>query len=1188
ILYIADEGTDRVRALDLITYRVSTLTGSANGYRDGPFASALFNQPCDVHYFRSSVSSVLYINQYLNNVVRKADFNTGLVTTAASLGGPVFGCLNRNGTLYFLATTVETIVRVDTATGAAVTVAGANGVPAFKDGVGTAARFNSPGGLAFNADETALYVGDRGNRRLRRIELSNMNVTTVAGTGVSSSINNVLLASTFQSFGMMLWHCDRPSAVCGVMAVEYAAVGNIRWIPISRGTMTLSILTATGEATMSSTLSKTLRTTISKSPRPSQSPTIMPTPESTASPSQTESLASSKTFSPSADRVSVTTSFAQSDSVSSTPQLSLTTAVSLSTSVDVSTSNSRVASPSQSFSPNHTTSTSIVRWTTHTLVESNEASLTRSDTKESATPRLSLSHVGTISTSVCVSHSFSRTSSPSFSFSPNRTTSASIIRWTTHTIAESDEASLTRSVSLQTWTGDATVTLSRWPSSTNVLSLSRATSNTNSASPTPTVHHTPTLLLQRTSSSSPSKSMSMTPSSSSTSEASTTKSPPTRSKSSTLFDCNALAPQTTGVALTNVNTSVLALEMQLPFLANASSQFVRLDHTNNASYPLHDEDHEKNPLLVFLSSQDVDRITLLRALPLVFNLTLASPYQLLYYYVGNVTTVLGTNVSATWSVHPRSGVWHGVVVEAPSTGWVGDVVFPVLLYRELNLLVPLMCGDGQSMQTVPSPGVPRILASEVRRATQAALIAALLATGALSGSALGRILATDSMVLCDADAAGGGGVIELELSICIESPDLIEARRAIVSNAVVVAAVCALLLFFSALWSAVTHLRCFAITSGATRMKLTITNAALRTFLLPSSLLPMFTSIIPSTSVSTTFLAARINSSPCVGVDALLIFLGVVLIITPLAALLFLAFAAETRWTCVAEAAEGGARTKGTLTTLRVAVQRAWKWHATNADDVNALRPAWVVLLEYRVLSYAAIDALFLIAVSSLALVGGLDVTNEALCRGCSAAVVVLLGAQVGVLCAWRPYTTLFSLVYNVATTALTCVSVAAQLAFVLTSFTSTSGLWLVDASAVCNLLVLGLSVVKMLLDAWELWSAVRRRIDAICGVEQYAREDAAHDAGNTANDCSDVGINMAGETHSLSLLMEDVVSRAETTSPLYHGVSAMFSDFMFWDDGGRAIGTSHAEELNEIVTTAVGTVEAHHRKVRLLGWNIV
>lgn len=101
---------------------------------------------------------------------------------------------------------------------------------------------------------------------------------------------------------------------------------------------------------------------------------------------------------------------------------------------------------------------------------------------------------------------------------------------------------------------------------------------------------------------------------------------------------------------------------------------------------------------------------------------------------------------------------------------------------------------------VPSPGVPRDLAARVRQGAEIALIVSLLATGAVSGSTLGRLVATDSIVLCDADAAGSGGVVDLGLVLCADSPTLINARSAIVSNSVMIVAVSSLLLGLAALW----------------------------------------------------------------------------------------------------------------------------------------------------------------------------------------------------------------------------------------------------------------------------------------------------------------------------------------------------------------------------------------------------
>ncbi|CUI14135.1 GP46-like surface antigen, putative, partial [Bodo saltans] len=821
VAYIADQANNAIRALDLSTYAVKTVAGSSAGYRDGAFTLALFNY-CNQGVFRTTTSGkVLYITDGGNGRVRKANFSSMVVSTVAVVPAPMLLDMSKDGLRLFVSSDYAVIYQIFLTNNSVILLAGGLGVAGFADAVGPAARFYKPRGVSLSHDDSALFVGDWYNYRIRRIELSNQSVTTVTGTGVPASIDGPLLSASIIGASQIMWHCQNTLKECGLVVVEhsttYWSAANVRWVPMTQGTQSMSYTGAT----------------------------------------QDESNTLTGSVSGSAQRLSATTS-------------------------------------------------------------------------------------------------------------------------ATH------EASVTHSLTFGTWTRDASVTLSPRPSSSVALSSSSTASSTKgSASPTATMRPTLSATL-RQSESMTLTSMSMTPSSSSTTEVTATKSPPTRSKSSTLFDCNTAGLQATAVALAPVNETVSEIEMQLPYFRNSSAKCALGVSTGNASYPARDNQNQGlrgDPPFVFITSQDVDRLTLLQAPLLIFNFTLASPYQLVYYYVGNVTTPQGTHVSATWSVHPRSGVWHGVVVEAPSIGWVGDGVFPVLLYTELNLLVPLMCGDGHAMLTVvltiPSPGVPRVLAAEVRRATQTALIVALLATGALSGSALGRILATDSMVLCDADAAGGGGVIDFDLTICNESPHLVESRSAIVSNAGVVAAVGVLLLLLAAVWS---YWRNDTVAGTVTAV-----------FLLPSS---------------TTFLAARVASSPCVAVDALLIVLGLLLTVVPVAMLSYLAFNIANRWKCATkknkDEAHDGERRNHTLKALRTfvhnATQRLWKWRAVIPSDTESMRPAWIVLLEYRVLSYAAIDALFLVAVSSLAVVGGLDVTNEALCRGCSAAVVVLLGAQVGVL----------------------------------------------------------------------------------------------------------------------------------------------------------------------------------------------
>jgi sugar lactone lactonase YvrE len=73
-------------------------------------------------------------------------------------------------------------IRVVSANGTISTLAG-SGQEGSADGIGTAAQFRRPAGLALNAGENELFVADQGNHRIRRINLSNGSVTTLAGDG---------------------------------------------------------------------------------------------------------------------------------------------------------------------------------------------------------------------------------------------------------------------------------------------------------------------------------------------------------------------------------------------------------------------------------------------------------------------------------------------------------------------------------------------------------------------------------------------------------------------------------------------------------------------------------------------------------------------------------------------------------------------------------------------------------------------------------------------------------------------------------------------------------------------------------------------------------------------------------------------------------------------------------------------
>lgn len=116
----------------------------------------------------------------------------------ALLGPPSGIAVTTDGTLY-VADTFNAAIRRISPDGEVLTVAG--GEEGFADGVGEAARFNRPSGLALDGDDT-LYVADAFNAVIRRVDLRTGEVTTVVGRAgepghVDGSLDRALLHGPF-------------------------------------------------------------------------------------------------------------------------------------------------------------------------------------------------------------------------------------------------------------------------------------------------------------------------------------------------------------------------------------------------------------------------------------------------------------------------------------------------------------------------------------------------------------------------------------------------------------------------------------------------------------------------------------------------------------------------------------------------------------------------------------------------------------------------------------------------------------------------------------------------------------------------------------------------------------------------------------------------------------------------------
>lgn len=235
-----------------ITGDVTTVVGGVRGSTDGTGTAAKFDTPGGLCISGNS----MFVMDRANCTVRKVDLKTYAVTTVA---GIVNNCLAIDGTgtaasfqhpqdcvvvgsnLYITDALAYSIRRMNTSTYTVTTVAGNSGNSGSADGVGTAATFYLPTGIA--TDGKNLYVADSGNSTIRKIVLSNFTVSTFAGSaGIAGTIDGVGSAARLNyPLGMTVNGSD-------LYVADYSN-HNIRKVNLS----TRSVTTLAGNAGVSGT-----------------------------------------------------------------------------------------------------------------------------------------------------------------------------------------------------------------------------------------------------------------------------------------------------------------------------------------------------------------------------------------------------------------------------------------------------------------------------------------------------------------------------------------------------------------------------------------------------------------------------------------------------------------------------------------------------------------------------------------------------------------------------------------------------------------------------------------------------------------------------------------------------------------------------------------------------------------------
>jgi sugar lactone lactonase YvrE len=185
-IYIVDKNNHRIRKVNKSTGTISTFAGNGNaGFSGdgGAATSAEMNLPWGIS---KDFSGNIYIADSYNNRIRKVNISTGVITTfagngtagysgdggaatSAELSFPCGIASDASGNIYIVDKNNNRIRKVNISTGNISTFAG-NGTAGYSGdgGAATSAELNLPWGVSADADGI-VYIADVGNSRVRKI-----------------------------------------------------------------------------------------------------------------------------------------------------------------------------------------------------------------------------------------------------------------------------------------------------------------------------------------------------------------------------------------------------------------------------------------------------------------------------------------------------------------------------------------------------------------------------------------------------------------------------------------------------------------------------------------------------------------------------------------------------------------------------------------------------------------------------------------------------------------------------------------------------------------------------------------------------------------------------------------------------------------------------------------------------------